>query len=153
MARRILPALAVLALVLTAQAMPAVHHTGTLSEIPTDLHAFLLRANEPVEPYVLADPPAFTWKSVKLTGGHYQFQLSTSRNFEDATLVFKDANVSQPAETVTRQLPWMTGEPYALWARVRWIRERRRKCHPLEQAFRVQRPLGDRRRSSADPCA
>ncbi len=120
MARRILPALVVLALVLTAQATPAVRHTGTLSEIPTDLHAFLLRANEPVS-HTFSRTPAFTWKSVNLTGGHYQFQLATSRNFEDATLVFKDANVSQPAETVTRQLPWLTGEPYALWARVRWI--------------------------------
>ena len=120
MARRILPALAVLALVLTAQAAPAVHRTGTLSEIPTDLHAFLLRANEPVS-HTFARTPAFTWKAVNLTGGHYQFQLATSRNFEDATLVFKDANVSQPAETVTRQLPWLTGEPYALWARVRWM--------------------------------
>ncbi len=120
MARRILPALVVLALVLTAQATPAVRHTGTLAEIPTDLHAFLLRANEPVS-HTFSRTPAFTWKSVNLTGGHYQFQLATSRNFEDATLVFKDANVSQPAETVTRQLPWLTGEPYALWARVRWI--------------------------------
>ncbi len=120
MARRILPALVALALVLTAQATPAVRHTGALSEIPTDLHAFLLRANEPVS-HTFSRTPAFTWKSVNLTGGHYQFQLATSRNFEDATLVFKDANVSQPAETVTRQLPWLTGEPYALWARVRWI--------------------------------
>jgi hypothetical protein len=120
MARRILPALALLALVLTAQATPAVHRTGTLSEIPTDLHAFLLRANEPVT-HTFSRTPAFTWKAVNLTGGHYQFQLATSRNFEDSTLVFKDANVSQPAETVTRQLPWLTGEPYALWARVRWM--------------------------------
>ena len=120
MARHILPALAVLALVLTAPATPAVHRTGTLTEIPTDLHAFLLRANEPVN-HTFSRTPAFTWKAVNLTGGHYQFQLATSRNFEDATLVFKDANVSQPAETVTRQLPWLTGEPYALWARVRWM--------------------------------
>ena len=35
--------------------------------------------------------------------------------------MFKDMNVAQPAETVPRQLPWMTGQPYALWARVRWI--------------------------------
>ena len=26
-----------------------------------------------------------------------------------------------PAETVGRQMPWMTGSPYALWAHVRWM--------------------------------
>ena len=152
MTRRILPALALLALVLTAQATPAVHRTGTLSEIPTDLHAFLLRANEPVT-HTFSRTPAFTWKAVNLTGGHYQFQLATSRNFEDSTLVFKDANVSQPAETVTAPAALADRRALrALGARA-LDGEQRHERHPVEQALRVQRPVGDRRHSSADPRA
>ncbi len=119
MTRLLLPALAVLALVLTAQATPAVH-SGTISGVPGALHAFLLRANEPIV-HDYSRTPSFTWLPVKQPGGHYQFQISTSQSFQDGTLVFKDMNVAQPAETVPRQLPWMTGEPYALWSRVRWI--------------------------------
>ena len=87
--------------------------------------------------------PSFTWQpGQRCTGGHYQFQIATSQSFQDATLVFKDMNVAQPAETVPRQLPWMTGEPYALWARVRWISNERPSGDAVEQAVRVQHPVG-----------
>ena len=121
MTRLMLPALAVLALVLTAQATPAPSSSGLVPGSPGDLRAFLLRADEPMA-HDYARTPSFAWKPVvNVTGGHYQFQISTSQSFQDGTLVFKDVNVAQPAETVPRQLPWMTGQPFALWARARWI--------------------------------
>ena len=43
----------------------------------------------------------------------------------------------------------MTGEPYALWARVRWISNERHERHAVEQAVRVQRPVGRRRGPAA----
>ena len=49
--------------------------------------------------------------------------------------MFKDMSVAQPAETVPRQLPWMTGEPYALWAHVRWISRDGKKATPWSAAF------------------
>jgi hypothetical protein len=72
---------------------------------------------------------------VTIAGGHYQFEISTSKSFQDGTLVFKDTNVAQPAETVPRQLPWVTGEPYALWAHVRWISANGLKATPWGAPF------------------
>ena len=64
--------------------------TGTISEVPADLHAFLLRADEPII-HTYSRTPSFTWTAVqRCTGGHYQFQLATSQSFQDGTLVFKD---------------------------------------------------------------
>jgi hypothetical protein len=51
----------------------------------------------------------------------YEFELSTSRAFTDATIVWKDADLATPTAAIDLQLPWMTGEPYALWAHVRAV--------------------------------
>jgi hypothetical protein len=133
MARRVIPALVVLALVLVSQASPA-SNTGSFSQAPAGLRAFLLRADEPLT-HDYSRTPSFAWRPVALLGGHYQFQIATSKSFQDGTLVFKDMSVSQPAETVPRQLPWMTGSPYALWARVRWISKTGTKATPWSGAF------------------
>ncbi len=117
MALRTLAALALAALVLT----PAgIAHNAVAQGVPSHLHAFLLRADEPVS-HLYPRTPSFAWTPAPDTGGHYQFELATSRTFEDATVVFKDTDVPIPAETIARQLPWMTGSPYALWAHVRWV--------------------------------
>ncbi len=120
MFRLALPALCAFALVLVAQATPAPSRAGLVQGVPTNLRAFLLRASEPVS-HTYSRTPSFTWQPVHEAGGHYQFQIATSLSFQDGTLVFQNLNDSQPALTVPRQLPWMTGQPYALWARVRWI--------------------------------
>lgn len=133
MSRLALPTLAVLALVLVAQAGSAVH-ANALSQGPAGLHAFLLRADEPVA-HSYSRTPSFAWSRVALTGGHYQFQIASSTSFQDGTLVFKDMNVRQPAETVPRQLPWVTGSPYALWAHVRWIAKDGKKATPWSKPF------------------
>ena len=120
MPRLVLPAFVALALVLIGPATPAVQGGSVAPGAPTGVHAFLLRSDEPIA-HAYPRTPSFTWQPAAERGGHYQFELATSRSFDDGTIVFKDRKVLIPAETVGRQLPWMTGSPYALWAHVRWI--------------------------------
>jgi hypothetical protein len=117
-ARLVPAAFVVLALALApaASSTSAVVAPGS----PQALHAFLLQAGEPVA-HQYSRTPSFTWAPVTEHGGHYQFELSTSPQFDDSSLVYKDSNVPLPVVTVPRQLPWMTGDPFALWAHVRWI--------------------------------
>jgi hypothetical protein len=133
MRRLALPTLIAFSLVLATQASSALH-SGSFSRGPAGLRAFLLRADEPIT-HSYSRTPSFTWQPVALQGGHYQFQIATSQAFQDGTLVFKDMSVSQPAETVARQLPWMTGSPYALWAHVRWISKNGLKATPWSTPF------------------
>ncbi|HEX5450362.1 MAG TPA: hypothetical protein VFW85_09930 [Gaiellaceae bacterium] len=86
---------------------------------PAGLHAFLLTpAEAPLQYYPRT--PSFSWNPVGTRGGSYEFQLATSRNFADSNVLFDYAGLKIPAVSVNHQLPWMTGDPYALWARVRW---------------------------------
>jgi len=111
----------VLAFSLSLQLVPqAATSTTSVATAPAGLHAFLLRADEPTATSY-PRTPSFAWNPVRTPSGHYQFELATSSAFDDASIVFKDTKVQIPAETVARQLPWMTGSPYALWAHVRWI--------------------------------
>ncbi|HUY72417.1 MAG TPA: hypothetical protein VMV08_09250 [Gaiellaceae bacterium] len=73
MPRLLLPAVAALALVLVAQATPAAHFNPAASGVPTDLRAFLLRADEPVA-HTCPRTPSFAWHPTSQTGGHYQRQ-------------------------------------------------------------------------------
>jgi hypothetical protein len=133
MRRLAFPTLIAFSLVLVTQASSAVH-SGSFSQGPAGLRAFLLRADEPLA-HDYSRTPSFAWRAVALAGGHYQFQIAVSKSFQDGTLVFKDMNVSQAAETVPRQLPWMTGQPYALWAHVRWISKDGKKATPWSVPF------------------
>jgi hypothetical protein len=117
-ARLPLAAFVVLAFVLAPAA--STRNDSVAPGSPHGLRAFLLRADETVA-HQYSRTPSFTWAPVSERGGHYQFELSTSPQFDDASLVFKDTRVPFPVITVPRQLPWMTGDPYALWAHVRWI--------------------------------
>ncbi|HEV8461486.1 MAG TPA: hypothetical protein VGQ38_12325 [Gaiellaceae bacterium] len=88
------------------------------SATPTGLHAFLLRADEPAQKYY-SRTPSFSWNPVS-TKGTYDFELATSRSFNDASVLFSYTKLKIPAVAIAHQLPWMTGVPYALWAHVRW---------------------------------
>jgi hypothetical protein len=101
---------------------------------PTDLRAFLLRADEPIA-HSYSRTPSFSWAPVAEKGGRYQFALASSPSFQDSTLVFKDDSVPFPAETISRQLPWVTGSPYALWAHVRWISDDSQRATPWSVPF------------------
>jgi hypothetical protein len=88
------------------------------SAAPTGLHAFLLRADEPPQKYY-PRTPSFSWNP-EGAKGTYDFELATSRSFNDASVLFSYTKLKIPAVAVAHQLPWMTGVPYALWAHVRW---------------------------------
>ena len=90
-----------------------------LGHRPTGLHGFAQRANELVPAdHTYTDIPAFAWNPVR-GASSYELQLATSRTFSDSTMLVDDASVRTPVTSVQLQLPWMTGQPYALWVRVR----------------------------------
>jgi hypothetical protein len=95
---------------------PQPYHAATSA--PTGLHAFLLRPDESPQSYY-PRTPSFAWNPVSARGGRYDFELATSRTFNDAAILF-DLTATNPAIAIDHQLPWMTGTPYALWAHVRW---------------------------------
>jgi hypothetical protein len=100
-------------------------------QAPKGLKAFLLRANEPDTLYARNFPrtPAFAWSPVK-GAKRYEFELATGESFSESALIYSSVGASvkltSPAATVPISLPWMTGNPYALYARVRGIGARGR---------------------------
>lgn len=92
---------------------------------PAGLHAFVLRSDEPVPAsHTYSQMPAFAWKPVR-GATRYELQLATSRTFADATAIYDNARLAAPVASVPVQVPWMTGQPYALWAHVRtWVGNR-----------------------------
>jgi len=96
---------------------------------PKGLKAFLLRVNEAESVNNRSFPrtPAFAWRPVA-GAKRYEFELSTSENFAEGALIWSSQSsavkLATPAATVPISLPWMTGNPYALYARVRGIAPR-----------------------------
>ena len=86
---------------------------------PTKLHGFLLRADEPAQ-HAFARTPSFAWNPVA-GATRYQFQLSTSSTFRESGLVYQTSSLTTPVAAPTVMLPWITGNPHALFARVRGI--------------------------------
>jgi hypothetical protein len=85
---------------------------------PKNLHGFLLRADEPVDTS-FPRTPSFAWNPVP-GAIRYQFQLATSSTFRESGLVYS-TNGTSPVAAPTVMLPWITGNPHALFARVRGI--------------------------------
>lgn len=123
-----------LALALVPSASSGLQTTGVAAGVPSALHGFLLRSDEPVT-HIYSRTPSFAWSPVAEHSGHYQFELATSKAFQDGSIVFKDTKVQIPAETISRQLPWMVGQPYALWAHVRWISDNGMSATPWSAPF------------------
>jgi hypothetical protein len=88
---------------------------------PTGLRAFLLRADEPVLD-TFPRTPSFAWTPYARAKS-YDFELATSKSFDDSTVVWstdgRAAALQVPAVAIPVALPWMTGNPYALYAHVR----------------------------------
>src|SRR5712691_5142572 len=88
---------------------------------PTGLRAFLLRSDEPA---LNAFPrtPSFAWTPYD-NARSYDFELATGKTFDESTIVWSTATLSTPlqfpAVAIPVALPWMTGNPYALYAHVR----------------------------------
>jgi hypothetical protein len=114
LARRTVLALLALALVIPASA-PA-RRAARLST-PSGLKAFSLNYNEPAS-HNFSRTPAFSWKPVP-RAGNYEFQLATSSSFRDNSIVWSSATLAMPFVSIPLALPWATGHPYSLFARVR----------------------------------
>ena len=89
------------------------------SVAPSGLHAFLLRADEPLRTS-FSRTPSFAWNPIP-GALHYEFQLSLSTTFRDNSVIYADLNATTPVEAPPITLPWITGVPHSLYARVRAI--------------------------------
>jgi hypothetical protein len=112
--RLLLSLLATLVLVTTANASSAASAAA-----PAGLRAFLFRADEPLR-REFARTPAFAWSPVS-GAVKYEFELSTSNAFRDNGLIFADRELKTPVAALQLTLPWITGSPYSLYARVRAV--------------------------------
>ncbi|MGC9974307.1 MAG: hypothetical protein ABSC36_02800 [Gaiellaceae bacterium] len=109
----VLIALAVaLALPASAPARQAVS-----SKAPTGLKAFLLSYNEPTA-HSFTRTPSFAWKPTSQALS-YDFQLATSSSFRENSIWWSADGLKTPYTSVPLALPWVTGNPYSLFARVR----------------------------------
>jgi hypothetical protein len=86
---------------------------------PTGLHGFLLRADEPLRTS-FPRTPSFAWSPVP-GALRYEFQLSLSNTFRDNSVIFADNQALTPVEAPALTLPWISGSPHALYARVRAV--------------------------------
>jgi hypothetical protein len=86
---------------------------------PQSLHAFSLRTNEPVV-HTFSRTPSFAWNPVA-GAVTYEFELATSKSFSDSGIVWSTTGLKSPAVAVPLSLPWITGNPYSLYAHVRAV--------------------------------
>ena len=108
--------------------------SASVNRAPTGLHAFLLRPNEVAQPF-FPRTPSFAWNPAPRRGGTYDFQLAISKTFEDSATLFSYTKLRIPALAIAHQLPWMTGQPDALWAHVRWESANRKVVTPWSKPF------------------
>ncbi len=110
-------AIFVLALLLASGAGAATRSqsSNTLAA-PQKLHGFLLRAHEPSHD-TFTRTPSFAWQPV-MGANRYEFQLASSRTFGSGALLARKTTRT-PAVSLAISLPWVTGTPYSLYARVR----------------------------------
>jgi hypothetical protein len=92
------------------------------SHAPGGLKAFLLRASEPAA-HEFPRTPSFTWTPVR-GAVRYEFQLAKSAGFSDSSIFWSIRGLRSPAVAPSVALPWMTGKPYAAYARVRAVTTR-----------------------------
>lgn len=89
---------------------------------PNGLKAFQLRVDEP-RSNSFSRTPAFAWNPVR-GAQRYEFQLSTSSAFRESGIVFSDTSLTTPVAAPALTLPWITGTPHALYARVRAVTDK-----------------------------
>jgi len=112
--------LAAVCLSLLALAPAAGAATPVRGAAPARLHGFLLRADEPAQDS-FARTPSFAWNPVA-GAVRYQFQLATSSSFRENGIVYSATGLTSPVAAPNLTLPWITGNPHALFARVRAIK-------------------------------
>src|SRR5918992_793920 len=119
MARLAAALLTVLALATPADAAQRPNSSTAALSAPKNLKAFLLRASEPATDG-FSRTPSFAWDPVR-GAKRYEFVLATSPTFAGNAMVWVDSSLTAPAAAVPVTLPWITGSPYSLYARVRGI--------------------------------
>ena len=97
----------------------ALAQTDSALVAPQGLKPFLLRASEPAA-HDFPRTPSFSWAPIK-GATRYSFQLSKTPTFQDGTIFWANSRLKSPAVAIPLTLPWMTGDPYAAYARVRAI--------------------------------
>src|SRR5436309_8883946 len=65
-------------------------------------------------PYISSNPVA--------SAVRYQYQLATSSSLRESGIVYSTAALTSPVAAPNVTLPWITGSPHALFARVRAIK-------------------------------
>jgi hypothetical protein len=95
---------------------------SSASGAPGGLKAFLLRASESGA-HEFPRTPSFTWSPVR-GATRYEFQLAKSSGFSDGSIFWQASDLRSPAVAPSVALPWMTGKPYAAYARVRAVTAR-----------------------------
>lgn len=88
-------------------------------QVPQGLKPFLLRASEPAA-HSFPRTPSFSWAPVR-GASRYEFQLAKTTSFQDGTIFWASSSLRDPAVALPLTLPWMTGAPYAAYARVRAV--------------------------------
>jgi hypothetical protein len=106
--------LAVAALLLVLA--PSAEARTSAAKVPTGLHGFLLRADEPVV-HSFPRTPSFAWNPVR-GAVRYQFQLSTSSAPRENGIVYTATGLTTPVVAPSTTLPWTSDN---LYARVRAI--------------------------------
>src|SRR4051794_30485286 len=111
-----------LALVLVmAAAVSAPAASATAARAPAGLRAFLLRADE-AKSSAFPRTPSFAWAPYA-GATSYDFELATSRSFDESSIVWSTASrtkpLTVPLTAIPVSLPWMTGNPFGLYAHVR----------------------------------
>jgi hypothetical protein len=105
------------ALVLCGSAGARVSAPSAAARVPQQIHGFLLRADEPVV-HTFSRTPSFAWNPVR-GAGSYEIELATSQSFSDNSIVWSASKLKTPATAIPISLPWITGQPYSLYAHVR----------------------------------
>jgi hypothetical protein len=95
------------------------HASSAAVSVPANVHGFLLRADEP-QTAAFHRTPSFAWDPVP-SALRYEFQLSTSSEFRENGILYRNNQLLTPVEAPPLTLPWITGSPHALYARVRGI--------------------------------
>jgi hypothetical protein len=92
---------------------------ASAASAPTNLHPFALRADESRD-RVFSRTPAFAWNPVR-GALRYEFQLATGSSFRENGIVYADSSLTTPVAAPSLTLPWISGSPHALYARVRAV--------------------------------
>jgi hypothetical protein len=86
---------------------------------PQGLKPFLLRVDEAPQ-REFTRTPSFSWQPVR-RAVRYEFELAKNDEFSEGSIFWSDSKLKAPAVSIPLALPWLTGSPYALYARVRAI--------------------------------